>query len=281
MYQLIDGKKISEELREKIRQEVSTLPSSPGLAVVLIGNDPASEIYVNLKHKACEKAGIKSFKHELPENTSQEELLLLIKKLNEDKSVNGILVQMPFPKHIERNAVLKAISPEKDVDGLHPENIGRLVMFEPCLKPCTPRGVMKLLHYYNIDMEGKEVVIIGRSMIVGTPMTKMFMNENATVTVCHSKTKDLKFHTSRADILVSAAGRKDLVTKDMVKEGAIVIDVGTNKFEGKLYGDVDFENVKDKCSYITPVPKGVGPMTIACLLENTLIAYKRQRGLEK
>lgn len=279
MYQLLDGKKTAEELREKVRQEVLGFEKKPGLAVILVGKEPASEIYVNLKVKKCEEAGIKSYKYELEEKTSEKELLELINKLNKDKKINGILVQLPLPEHISRNVIVSAVAPEKDVDGFGSMNIGKLILKDPCLKPCTPRGIIKLLKSYNIELKGKNAVIIGRSIIVGNPVSQMLLNEEATVTICHSKTKNLKEHTLNADIIVSAVGKRKLVTADMVKEGAVVVDVGTVREENKLYGDVDFENVKEKCSYITPVPGGVGPMTIACLLENTLTAYKMQNKL--
>jgi methylenetetrahydrofolate dehydrogenase (NADP+)/methenyltetrahydrofolate cyclohydrolase len=277
MYQLLDGKKIAEELREKVKQEVSSLEEKPGLAVILVGKEPASEIYVNLKVKKCEEAGIKSYKYELEEKTSEKELLELISKLNKDKKINGILVQLPLPGHISRNIIVSAVASEKDVDGFGPMNIGKLILKEPCLKPCTPRGIIKLIKSYDIELKGKNVVIIGRSIIVGNPVSQMLLNEEATVTICHSKTKSLKEHTLNADIIVSAVGKKNLVTADMVKKGAVVVDVGTVRDGKKLCGDVDFENVKEKCSYITPVPGGVGPMTIACLLENTVTAYKMQK----
>jgi methylenetetrahydrofolate dehydrogenase (NADP+)/methenyltetrahydrofolate cyclohydrolase len=278
MYKLIDGKKVSEELREDISREVAGLERKPGLAVVVVGKDPASQIYVNLKCKRCKEVGMESYKHELDENTSEAELLVLIDKLNKDDKVNGILVQLPVPRHISKNKVIMAVRPEKDVDGFSPINVGKMFLREDCLRPCTPKGVMKLLKYYGIELSGKDAVVIGRSLIVGNPVAQMLMGENATVTICHSRTRDIKEHTRKADVVVSAVGKRNMVTADMVKEGAVVVDVGTIKHEGKLCGDVDFENVKDKCSYITPVPGGVGPMTIACLLENTLLAYKMQNG---
>ncbi|MBU1201988.1 MAG: bifunctional methylenetetrahydrofolate dehydrogenase/methenyltetrahydrofolate cyclohydrolase FolD [Nanoarchaeota archaeon] len=278
MYEIIDGRKVAGELREKIKKEVLMLDSKPGLAVILIGNNPASQIYVNLKTKMCKEVGINSYKYELDKDTSQEQLLELIDKLNHDNNINGILVQLPLPKQISQNKIVETVLPKKDVDGFHPVNQGKLLLNEQGLQACTPRGTMKLLKYYNIDLVGKDVVVIGRSVIVGKPVAQMLTNENATVTICHSKTRDLKSHTLKADIIVSAVGKKNLVTADMVKEGVVVVDVGMIRDGDRLCGDVDFENVKEKCSFITPVPGGVGPMTIACLLENTLAAYKMQRG---
>jgi len=273
---LIDGKTVAKEMRQKIKEEVAGMEKKPGLAVVLVGKDPASQVYVNLKDKRCKEIGMESYKHELPESASEKEVLALIDKLNKDDAVNGILVQMPVPKQISAQKVMEAVLPEKDVDGFHPMSIGRMVAGKPSLQACTPRGVMKLLAHYGIDVAGKDVTVIGRSLIVGTPVALMLMAKNATVTVCHSKTKDLKANTQHADIIVTAVGKKRLVTADMVKEGAVVVDVGMIRDEGKLCGDVDFDNVKEKCSYITPVPGGVGPMTIACLLENTMLAYRMQ-----
>ncbi len=278
MATLIDGKDVAAKLRAQIAAEVETLDPKPGLAVVLVGEEPASEIYVRLKQKKCAEVGIESFKHELPEKTTEDGLLALIDKLNKDEKVNGILVQLPLPKHINKFKVMDAVLPEKDVDGFHARNIGLLVQGQQGLQSCTPRGVMALLKAYDIELAGKEVVVIGRSLIVGNPVAQLLMNENATVTICHSRTNDLSLYTKKADVIVSAVGRKNLVTADMVSEGAVVIDVGTVRDGTKLCGDVDFENVKEQCSAITPVPGGVGPMTIACLLENTLLAYKMQKG---
>ena len=277
MYQIIDGKKVAEEIREKVKQEVSKLDKKPGLAVILVGEDPASKVYANIKDKKCREVGIESYQHKLAKDVSEKEVLALVDKLNKDDKVTGILVQMPLPPHISSKKMMNAVLPEKDADGFHPMNIGKMMLDEGGLVPCTPRGVMKLFDYYKINLEGKEAVVIGNSVIVGNPIAQLMLRKGATVTVCHIKTKDLKAHTSKADIIVSAVGKKDLVTADMVKQGAVIIDVGIVRHEGKIYGDVDFANVKDKCSYITPVPGGVGPMTVACLLENTLIAYKMQK----
>jgi len=276
MYELIDGKKVAEELRAQIKSEVSKLDKKLGLAVIIVGENPASQIYVNLKSKMCAQVGIESHKYELKKETPENELLKLIDKLNKDRKINGLLIQLPLPAHISQNKVINSVLPAKDVDGFHPTNLGKLISNEKGLMACTPKGVMRLLSYYNISLEGKNVVVIGRSVIVGKPVAQMLTNENATVTICHSKTKDLKLFTLNADVIVSAVGKKNLVTADMVKVGAVVVDVGMIRDGEKLCGDVDFENVKKKCSYITPVPGGVGPMTIACLLENTLIAYKMQ-----
>jgi methylenetetrahydrofolate dehydrogenase (NADP+) / methenyltetrahydrofolate cyclohydrolase len=279
MSKIIDGTLISNKIKEKIKQEINKLNIKPSLAVILVGNDPASEVYVNIKKKTCKELGIVSLEYNLNENTSEEELLNLINKLNEDKNVNGILVQMPTPNQIDRKKVFNAINSLKDVDGFNPINIGKMLMDEDCLKPCTPLGVIKLLKEYDVEIESKNIVVIGKSLIVGTPLANLLLQKNATVIVCHSKTKNLSDFTIQADILISAAGKRNLITKEMVKDNVIIIDVGTNKHEGRLYGDVDFNNVKEKCLLITPVPKGVGPMTIACLMENTLKAYKIQRGL--
>jgi methylenetetrahydrofolate dehydrogenase (NADP+) / methenyltetrahydrofolate cyclohydrolase len=281
MVQLIDGKKVARELVDKVKQEVATLPSSPGLAVILIGEDPASEIYVNIKRKRCNEIGIVSYLHQLDSSVTQDVVLQLIDKLNNDPKITGILVQMPTPSQISDNKIMIAVNPKKDVDGFNPINIGNLVLKKEGLQSCTPRGIHKLLKYYNIPLQGQEVVVIGSSIIVGNPVAQMFLNANSTVTVCNIDTKDLKMHTQKADIIVSATGKKHILTADMIKEEAVIVDVGIIRENGKIYGDVDFENVKDKCSYITPVPGGVGPMTIACLMENTLIAYNLQNGGEK
>lgn len=279
MYKVIDGKKIAEEIKLKIKNYISLLNFKPGLAVILVGNNPASEVYVNIKKKTCKELGIDSYEFNLKENISENELIKLIKKLNDDEKINGILIQLPLPKHINKNNILLNINPIKDVDGFSPDNIGKLLIGEDCLEPCTPKGIIKLLLQSDINLEGKDIVVIGKSMIVGTPVANMLLNYGATVTVCHSKTKNLKEKCLNADIIVSAVGKHKLITSDMIKDNVIIIDVGVNKIDDKLYGDVDFENVKNKCSFITPVPGGVGPMTIACLMENTLIAYKMQRGL--
>jgi methylenetetrahydrofolate dehydrogenase (NADP+)/methenyltetrahydrofolate cyclohydrolase len=280
MVVILDGEKVSNEIMEKVKQEVSSLDRNPGLAVILIGNDPASEVYVSIKSKRCKEVGMESYKYELNEDVSEEDVLKLIDELNKNDKVHGILVQMPIPNHISRNKVMNAVIPSKDVDGFNPINIGKLILDEGKLYPCTPLGIIKLLDYYNIELSGKEAVVIGNSVVVGNPIAQMLLKKGATVTVCHKKTKDLGMYTLKADIIVSAVGKRNLITKDMVKEGAVIIDVGIVREEGKIYGDVDFENVQGKCSFITPVPGGVGPMTVACLLENTLNAYKIQ-GDEK
>ncbi len=281
-YKIINGKEISAAVKERIKNEVETLKGkgiSVGLAVILVGENPASKVYVANKKKACEELGIKSFEFKLPEQTTEEELISLIKKLNEDSEVNGILCQLPLPAHLDESTVINTIVPEKDVDAFHPVNVGKIMIGDFDFLPCTPAGIMEMLRFMNIDVCGKECVVIGRSNIVGKPMAMLLLHKNATVTVCHSKTKDLKAVTSRADVLVSAVGRAGFVTADMVKEGAVVIDVGMNRnAENKLCGDVDFDAAKEKCSAITPVPGGVGPMTIAMLMQNTLTAAKKQNN---
>ncbi len=270
---ILDGKKMSAEIRTAIKEKVVLLKEKgivPGLAVILVGDNPASKVYVGQKEKGCLEAGFASFLHRMPETTSQEELLALIDKLNADKTVHGILVQLPLPRQIDPDTVLAAIRPEKDVDGFHPVNIGRLVAGLPASEPCTPKGILRLLKSTGIPLAGKEAVVIGRSNIVGKPVALMLLAESATVTICHSKTAELAEHARRADILVAAIGKPRFVTADMVKEGAVVIDVGINRLEEGLVGDVDYEPVAEKASWITPVPGGVGPMTIAMLLENTL-----------
>ena len=280
MANIIDGKAISAIVREEIAQKVVEYNERtglrPGLAVVIVGTDPASQVYVRNKKKACEQVGFNSWVYELPESTTQEELNALVDKLNADSLVHGILVQLPLPKHLDEEQVVLRIKPEKDVDAFHPYNVGRITIGNPRFLPCTPAGVMELLHRYNINVSGKECVVIGRSNIVGKPMALLLLAENGTVTVCHSKTLDLKAACKRADILVVAIGKADFVTADMVKEGAVVIDVGMNRnSEGKLTGDVDFDSVSKVASYITPVPGGVGPMTITMLLQNTLAAAEK------
>ena len=280
---IIDGKKVSTQVKEQVRIETEELVKKgikPGLAVIIVGDDPASRVYVNNKKKACEKVGFLSKEFALPATTTQEELLALVNELNEDKEINGILCQLPLPKGLDEKAVIEAISPLKDVDAFHASNVGKIMIGDYDFLPCTPAGVMEMLHSYNIPVEGKECVVIGRSNIVGKPMAMLLLHENGTVTVTHSRTKNLKEVTKRADILVAAIGKPKFVTADMVKEGAVVIDVGMDRDEnGKLCGDVDFENVKEKCSAITPVPGGVGPMTIAVLMKNTLKACKIQNNL--
>ena len=283
--QIIDGKKVSANVKERVRLECERLVKehgvTPGLAVVIVGDDPASRVYVNNKKKACELVGFKSEEYALPAKTTQEELLSLVDTLNNKDDINGILVQLPLPKHLDDKSVIERISPKKDVDAFHAVNVGKIMLGEYDFLPCTPAGVMEMLHQYEIPVEGKQCVVIGRSNIVGKPMGMLLLHENGTVTICHSRTKNLKEVCQRADILVAAVGRAKFVTADMVKDGAVVIDVGMNRDEnGKLCGDVDFENVKDKCSYITPVPGGVGPMTIATLMKNTIKACKIQNGIE-
>ncbi len=281
MSNIIDGKYISEKCREEIALEVSQMKAEgyePCLAVVIVGDNPASKVYVNNKKKACEKAGIKSLEFALPESTTMEELLSLIHKLNNDKSVNGILVQLPLPNGLDEREVINAISPLKDVDAFHPFNVGKIMIGDYNFLPCTPAGIMILLERYGIEIEGKNCVIVGRSNIVGKPLSMLMLKKNATVTICHSKTVDLANICAQADILVAAVGKAKFITADMVKKGAVVIDVGINRGEDKkLYGDVDFDNVLDKAEYITPVPGGVGPMTVTVLLKNTLTAAKLQK----
>lgn len=274
---LIDGKAVSAAVKERIKREIEEKKLEIGLAVVIVGNNQASRVYVNNKKKACDFCGITSYEYALPEETTEEQLLELVDKLNGDKKVNGILVQLPLPGQIDEKKIIERISPEKDVDAFNAVNVGKIMIGDYAFLPCTPAGVMELIHSTGTEISGKECVVIGRSNIVGKPMAMLLLHENATVTICHSKTANLKEVCRRADILVSAVGKAGFVTEDMVKEGAAVIDVGMNRnAEGKLCGDVDFDNVKDKCSYITPVPGGVGPMTIAMLMENTLRAKKLQ-----
>jgi len=280
MATIIDGKAISQKIRSEVKAATEILIKekgvTPGLAVVLVGDNPASKVYVGSKEKACVEMGFYSEKHVLPVTASQDELLKLIDKLNKDKNIHGILVQLPLPKQINEDLVLEAISPEKDVDGFHPYNVGRLAVGKPLFQPCTPYGMMKMLEYSNISIEGKHAVIIGRSNIVGKPIALMLLQKSATVTICHSKTKDLKAEVKRADIVVAAIGKPEFVTGDMLKEGAVVLDVGINRLEsGKLVGDVDFASAEKVASAITPVPGGVGPMTIAMLMYNTLESAKR------
>ncbi len=278
MAEIISGTEISAKKRREIKEKVFKYRENGGhigLAVIIVGDDGASKIYVRNKRRACEEVGIESFEYALNENTSESELLELISKLNSDPRVNGILCQLPLPSHINEKNVINAIDPKKDVDAFHPINTGRILTGDYGFLPCTPAGVIEMLKEKNIPIEGRHCVIVGRSNIVGKPLAMMFLKENATVTVCHSKTKDLKAETLRADILVAATGKAHLITADMVKSGAVVIDVGINRDEnGKLCGDVLFSDVEKKASYITPVPGGVGPMTITMLLENTLKAYE-------
>ena len=279
MAQLIDGKMISAQIKDELKEEVAQLKGqgiTPCLAVIQVGNDPASSVYVNNKKKACAYIGIDSLSYELEETISQEKLLELIAELNQNEKVNGILVQLPLPKHIDENAVIQAITPAKDVDGFHPETVGNMCIGTRGFLPCTPAGVIQLLKRSNIEIEGKECVIIGRSNIVGKPMAMLLLRENGTVTITHSRTKDLKEVTKRADILIVAIGKPKFVTKDFVKEGAVVIDVGIHRNENnKLCGDVDFDDVVGKVSAITPVPGGVGPMTIAMLMNNCVETVRK------
>ena len=276
MANLIDGKKISQEIKDEIKAKVAELKSEGtvcSLAVIQVGNDPASSVYVNNKKKACAYIGIESVAYELPEETTEEELLGIIDKLNKDDKINGILCQLPLPNHIDEDKVINAISPKKDVDGFHPQSVGSLVIGQPGFVSCTPAGIIQLLKRSNVEIEGKHCVVIGRSNIVGKPMALLMLQENATVTVCHSRTKNLKEICKQADILIVAVGKKEFVTADFVKEGAVVIDVGIHRDENnKLKGDVLFDEVKDIASYITPVPGGVGPMTIAMLMNNCVEA---------
>ena len=275
---IIDGKEVAKAKREQIKSRVEELKSqgkTVGLAVIIVGENPASRVYVNNKKKGCLEVGIDSFEYALPESTTEEELKELVKKLNNDDRVNGILCQLPLPKHINEDAVINTISPEKDVDAFHPQNVGHIMIGDYTFLPCTPAGIMEMLKFYNISVSGKKCVVIGRSNIVGKPMAMLLLKENGTVEICHSKTANLKEETLSADILVAAVGKTRFVTEDMVKQGAVVIDVGMNRDEdGKLCGDVDFNNVEKKTSYITPVPGGVGPMTITMLLENTVRAVE-------
>lgn len=278
---LINGKETARKMRMQIAEETKTLIAqgiNPGLAVILVGNNPASRTYVNNKEKDCKECGIESFEFALPEETTEAEVLALIDRLNHDDKVSGILVQLPVPKHISEERVIQAIDPSKDVDAFHPQNVGRIMIGDFDFLPCTPAGVMDLLDEYGIGVQGKECVVVGRSNIVGKPQAMLLLHRHGTVTICHSKTKNLAEVTRRADILVVAIGRADFITADMVKEGAVVIDVGMNRrADGKLTGDVKFDEVSQKASYITPVPGGVGPMTRLTLLKNTLKAAKLQK----
>ncbi len=276
---IIDGKAIAREIREGVARDVASFSSKhgkvPRIDVILVGDDPASHTYVGMKEKAAAEAGIKSVKHEYP-SIKDDELIALVKNLDSDPGVNGILVQLPLPRGMDEESILSSISPAKDVDGILAENLGRLCRGRPAMRSCTPLGVMKMLEHEGVETEGKHAVVIGRSNLMGKPMALMLLNANATVTICHSRTKDLASHTRTADILIAAAGAPGLVKADMVKDGAVVIDVGTTKVDGKLRGDVDFDAVKEKASMITPVPGGVGPMTIAMLMHNTLQAAINQ-----
>jgi methylenetetrahydrofolate dehydrogenase (NADP+)/methenyltetrahydrofolate cyclohydrolase len=291
--QLIKGAEVAAQIREELKKEIDELKAKhnvvPGLATVLVGSDPASQVYVGAKEKTCQALGIYSERHDLPEDTAQKDLIALVQKLNKDSKINGILVQLPLPKHLDEEEVLYAIDPKKDVDGFHPVNVGKLMIGEPDYIPCTPAGIQQLLIRSGTQIEGAEVVVVGRSNIVGKPIANILLQKrpgaNATVTICHTKTRDMAFHTRRADILIVAAGKAKAITADMVKEGVVVIDVGVNEIgktaEGKriLVGDVDFDTVKEKAKAITPVPGGVGPMTITMLMMNTLRAAKIAAGI--
>ena len=279
---IIDGKELAKKIRANLKIECEELNKEgikSKLAVIMVGDDPASKVYVRNKSKACEEVGIEYEEYLRGSNIAQKELIDLIKKLNQDNTVNGILLQSPIPSNLDINEAFRTIAPEKDVDGFNPVNVGKLVLNQDTFVSCTPFGIIKMFEEYNIDLTGKNVVILGRSNIVGKPLIHCCLNKNATVTTCHSKTQNLKEITSKADILISAIGKANFVTEDMVKENAVVIDVGINRLDnGKITGDVDFENVKEKASYITPVPGGVGPMTIAMLMNNVIKATKRQNG---
>lgn len=281
---IIDGKAVSKKVKEDVKAECEQLKAkgvTPGLAVIIVGDDPASQVYVHNKEVACEACGFYSVKYALPAETTQEELNALIDKLNKDDKINGILCQLPLPSHLDDKEVINRIDPLKDVDAFHPVNVGAIMIGDYNYLPCTPAGVMELIHSTGVDVSGKKAVVMGRSNIVGKPMAMLLLHENATVEITHSRTQNLADVTKEADILVAAIGKAKFVKADMVKDGAVVIDVGMNRDEnGKLCGDVDFENVKDKCSFITPVPGGVGPMTIAMLMKNTLTAAKIQNGVE-
>ncbi len=277
---IMDGKETSRELKEKIKNIVKELPSKPKLFVILVGDDPASQIYVSSKEKACKACEIDTVTVHLSADVSQKEVIGVVEQANKDESVNAILVQLPLPDHINEKDVIAAISPLKDVDGLTSINQGKLFMGESGLVPCTPKGVMHLFEKYNVDLNGKNALVIGRSLLVGKPLAILMLNKNATVTIAHSKTKNLKELCLGMDIIVSAVGKPKTITEDMVKEGAIIVDVGINRVHGTIVGDVDYLNVSPKCARITPVPGGVGPMTIACLLENVVECYKMQKEIE-
>jgi methylenetetrahydrofolate dehydrogenase (NADP+)/methenyltetrahydrofolate cyclohydrolase len=292
--QIIDGKQVAADMRAELKEEVARLKEKgivPGLGVILVGEDPASKSYVTAKERTCEELGIYSDDNRLPADTTQEDLMALVEKMNNDPKINGILVQLPLPKHLNEAEVLLAIDPDKDVDGFHPMNVGKMMVGEKAFLPCTPHGVIQLLIRSGVNIEGANVAIVGRSNIVGKPLANMLIQKNktgnATVTVCHTRTKDLTHQTQQADIIIAAAGRPNTITADMVKEGVVVIDVGVNRVEDatkksgyRLVGDVDFEAVKEKASFITPVPGGVGPMTITMLMYNTVESAKRAAGLE-
>lgn len=280
----LDGKDLAQRIKLQLKEETLELKESlgkvPGLAIILVGDNPASKIYVNSKIKGCSELGFESFAHFLPEDTSEERVLELIGELNEDERVNGILVQLPLPKQIDEKKVIDKIALNKDVDGFKPENLGLLMLGDKdSMQPCTPAGIMELLRAYSIELVGKDVVVVGRSNIVGKPMGSLLINEGATVTTCNSKTKDLKAKTSQADMVIMAIGQAKFLTEDMVKEGAIIVDVGINRTEDGLFGDVDYDGVSKKAAYITPVPGGVGPMTVAMLFANTMKAFKKVNNI--
>ena len=285
MATIMDGKALSLKLKEQMKQRIAQLKQqgiNPKLVVVLVGDNSASQVYVRNKHKSCGEVGIESEVITMPEQTTQQELLEVVERLNQDETVDGILVQLPLPKQIDEKTVLRSILPEKDVDGFHPVNVGLLSIGDECFAPATPSGIIAMFQEYGIDIAGKNCVVIGRSNIVGKPMAALLLKNNATVTICHSKTEDLASYTRRADVVIVATGRRHTLTAEMVKEGAVVVDVGMNRNEqGKLCGDVDYEEVKEKASFITPVPGGVGPMTITGLLENTIQAAQRHHRAEK
>lgn len=284
MSEIIDGKNLAKEIRESLKVEANKLKEKgiiPHLSVIMVGDNDASKVYVRNKSRACEEIGIEFKEYLLPNDTKQEELISLIEKLNKDKNVNGILLQSPIPKPLNIQEAFNTIDPKKDVDGFNPYNVGNLCIGQDGFIPCTPYGIMKMFEKYNIEIDGKKVAIIGRSNIVGKPMAQCMLSKNATVTICHSRTRELKKELKDADIIISAAGKRNMVTEDMVKEGAVIIDVGMNRNdEGKLCGDVDFEKLKEKASYITPVPGGVGPMTIAMLMSNVIKATKEQNNIK-
>lgn len=276
---LLNGKELSQKMREDIRKHTDTLEKKPELAVILVGNDEASKVYVRNKKLACEQCGIVNHEFLMPENTTMDELLAKVHELNENPDINGILVQSPLPKHLDENEIIKNIDPNKDVDAFHNINVGKIMTGDFDFLPCTPSGIMSLLGEYKIDIEGKNAVVIGRSNIVGKPMGMLLLHKNATVTICHSRTQNIAEITKKADIIVVAIGKAKFLTSDMVSENTVVIDVGMNRLDGKLCGDVDFDNVAPKCSYITPVPGGVGPMTITTLMQNAIKAYDIQNKI--
>ncbi len=285
MSNIIDGKAVSQNVKDRIKEEAALLKKkygvTAGLAVIIVGDDPASRIYVNNKKKACEYVGFDSYEYALPEETTEEELLKLVNKLNIDDKIDGILCQLPLPKHIDENVIINNIDPNKDVDAFHPVNVGKIMIGDYSFLPCTPAGVMELIASTGVDIKGKECVVVGRSNIVGKPMSMLLLHKSGTVTICHSKTKDLKAECKKADILVAAVGVPNLIKGDMIKDGAVVIDVGMNRLDnGKLCGDVEFETASKVASHITPVPGGVGPMTIAMLMQNTLTAAKLNRNIK-